>query len=334
MHGKKYQLSRGNLNRLRQLREKYKIRVEELKHEIDNVKEKVYQLWKCLDVENDVRNAIERHVDYHRTTYDVWRQEKERCETEKRQNLKKFIDKMRQELLIMWEKTLKSDEEKRRFKYFTSDIYNDDLMRIHEIELEELNQFYNENEKIFELIALRKRYWTSMTALEEKANAPNRFNNRGGQLLREEKERKNIAHQLPKVESELKDLVLDFERINKKKFMIYGKFVEDVIEEEWAKKRAEKHKFQSARKAPVVVTPGRRQPTTPHPSRLAVNSTAKVAPNTTTVSTALKRKLATTTEFTGPAKRNILGDLNSPRPKTPGKMLKPKTIATIHNAVR
>ena len=39
--------------------------------------------------------------------------------------------------------------------------------------------------------------------LETKANDPNRFGNRGGNLLQEEKERKKISKQLPKIESDL-----------------------------------------------------------------------------------------------------------------------------------
>jgi protein regulator of cytokinesis 1 len=47
--------------------------------------------------------------------------------------------------------------------------------------------------EIFELAKERQELWDKMLALEDRANDPNRlFLNRGGQLLLEEKERKNI----------------------------------------------------------------------------------------------------------------------------------------------
>lgn len=46
---------------------------------------------------------------------------------------------------------------------------------------------------IFELVVTRKNLWLKMTELEARATEPGRYHNRGGQLLKEEKERKAIA---------------------------------------------------------------------------------------------------------------------------------------------
>lgn len=336
--GKKVQYSKTNLLRLHSMRERLSEKCVELRRVLEQTREKVRNLWKCLETPEAERDKLE--LDYgecHRTAYDMWRQEFDRCETEKRANLKKFVDKVRQELLIVWERTLKSDDEKRRFKYFTSDVYSDDLIRIHEIELEECQQFYADHEGIFTLLAERKLLWARMEALEEKANAPNRFNNRGGQLLREEKERKTIAHKLPKIEQELRELVNEFQAATGRNFTVYGRDVLEMIGEEWEQKRAGK-KLMTARKNPAggVVTPGRKA-NTPHPSRTLNNCSAtasRVAPNTTTCATAMKRKLVPVVSQNAHAKRNILGELsNSPRPgKTPAKA-KSKTIAALHMAV-
>jgi hypothetical protein len=46
---------------------------------------------------------------------------------------------------------------------------------------------------IFELAKQRQELWDNMLDIEKRANNPNRlFQNRGGKLLVEEKERKNI----------------------------------------------------------------------------------------------------------------------------------------------
>lgn len=57
------------------------------------------------------------------------------------------------------------------------------------------------------MIEQRKVLWDRMAALEAKASEPGRYNNRGGQLLKEERERKTIANKLPKIEAELTELV-------------------------------------------------------------------------------------------------------------------------------
>ena len=47
------------------------------------------------------------------------------------------------------------------------------------------------------------RLFVKLLEMEAKANDPNRYNNRGGGLLQEEKERKKIVRQLPRIEEEL-----------------------------------------------------------------------------------------------------------------------------------
>ena len=44
--------------------------------------------------------------------------------------------------------------------------------------------------KIFDLLEEREALWVKMKELDQRANDPDRFHNRGGQLLVEEKDRK------------------------------------------------------------------------------------------------------------------------------------------------
>lgn len=76
-----------------------------------------------------------------------------------------------------------------------------------------------------------------MIALEAKGHEPGRYNNRGGQLLKEEKERKTIANKLPKIETQLLELVAEFERVNNKKFLVCGQDINELIEQDWEKKK-------------------------------------------------------------------------------------------------
>lgn len=45
----------------------------------------------------------------------------------------------------------------------------------------------------------RTELWNQMLAFDAKENDPNRFKNRGGNLLAEEREKKKVLHLLPKV---------------------------------------------------------------------------------------------------------------------------------------
>lgn len=71
--------------------------------------------------------------------------ELKRCETQKRLNIQRFVDKVRIEIEKYWDLTLKSDQERARFTHFTNDCYTEDLLSLHELELEDLKKFYEDN---------------------------------------------------------------------------------------------------------------------------------------------------------------------------------------------
>lgn len=87
-----------------------------------------------------------------------------------------------------------------------------------------------------------------MIALEAKESEPGRYNNRGGQLLKEEKERKMISNKLPKIEGQLKQLVSNYEETHNRPFKIYGQNIIESIEGDWSERQNEKEKLNSARK--------------------------------------------------------------------------------------
>lgn len=101
----------------------------------------------------------------------------------------------------------------------------------------------------------RNEWWEKKKALEAKQNEPNRYNNRGGQLLKEEKERKQTDIEIPKIEKRIKTLAEEFRRQNNRDFTIDGVCIIDLIEQEWEVYRGTKELLKSARKA--VGTPGK-----------------------------------------------------------------------------
>lgn len=61
---------------------------------------------------------------------------------------------------------------------------------MHERVLESLKTYQIEHKKLLELWRKRESVWTQWLEYEAKADDPNRLNNRGGTLLKEEKIRK------------------------------------------------------------------------------------------------------------------------------------------------
>lgn len=68
-----------------------------------------------------------------------------------------------------------------------------------------------------------------MMELEENATGPNRYNNRGGQLLKEEKERNKLAKQIPQIEEMLRDLADKYRQHHSIDFTTYGTTVSDYL---------------------------------------------------------------------------------------------------------
>lgn len=74
--------------------------------------------------------------------------------------------------------------------------------------------------------------------LDQKSDDPSRLANRGGALLKEEKERKRLEKAIPKLEAELKKLCDQFEAgqdegHGMQKFLVYGRSVDEMIEQDW-----------------------------------------------------------------------------------------------------
>lgn len=120
--------------------------------------------------------------------------------------------------------------------------------------------FYRE---IFNKFTEHNTLWERMLALEAKENEPGRFNNRGGQLLLEEKERKTISSKLPKLRAEITRMAQSYEMEQRRKFLVHGRDLEEVINEVYENRREVKVQQKSARKAGVAtgttgLTPGHR----------------------------------------------------------------------------
>uniref|UniRef100_A0A1A9Z4W8 Protein regulator of cytokinesis 1 n=1 Tax=Glossina pallidipes TaxID=7398 RepID=A0A1A9Z4W8_GLOPL len=212
LHSRHIKLNKETFENLQHMYDLYGGQVQELKDNIDDIRKKLDTLWEHLGTSPNTRSKFRQYTDYNQHTYDIMYSELLRCETLKNQNIKMYVEQLRDEIRDWWDKTLNT-------------CYTDDLLMLHELELEDLKLYYENNRQLFELYADRNILWDRMQALEAKASEPGRYNNRGGQLLKEEKERKTIDTKLPKIERQIQQLVQNTTCYSTKANLWYNRFI-------------------------------------------------------------------------------------------------------------
>lgn len=287
---RQFVLSEANMKQLPKFVEKLQQAHEANKLTKSMRMEKLNSLWKKLSVPEEQQESVRAVIeDCKPSTLEYMQQKIGELEELKRANIGQFIAKLRPEIEEWWEKCCVSEEKVASFadKYFTITAVDDEVLEIHEQELERLQKFYCENEQLFVKCNKWKSFIHRLNELEIKSKDPNRFNNRGGALLQEEKERKQLQKGIPKLESELKLAAKQWsERHGGQTFTIYGKPIDVYFTEYYEslqiQKENEKEKKKFAKKQELEAQ-----------SRLNVNSPYKSSVGKTAIGRS--RLLGTTT---------------------------------------
>ncbi|XP_040575816.1 protein regulator of cytokinesis 1 isoform X1 [Lepeophtheirus salmonis] len=196
----------------------------------------------------------------------------------KMQHMERFIVSSRKELREWWNKCFYNEKQQSLFSPFYSTIYSEELLSEHEEEIEKIKTYYYNNESLFHMVEQRHALWEKKLELEKKAKDPNRFNCKSTEFLKEEKDRKRVEKQLPKIEKSLEDAMEDYKLENGIEFLIgglpYQTYMEIQIKEHEDSIQREKVKKANAKKQ-LLIQESRYGST---PAKL--NSTKRKAPNT------------------------------------------------------
>ncbi|EGI70338.1 PREDICTED: protein regulator of cytokinesis 1-like [Acromyrmex echinatior] len=242
-------LNTNNMTKLKEYKDELSMQIEDTKCCVEKMKEDLLALWKYLDEPDDVcQSFLERHPGYNTNTVTGLAAEIKRCKEKRKENILKYVTQIRYELLNLWDLCKYCEAERNTFAPFFSNTFTEDLLSLHELEVERLRKFYNDNRTIFELLEQRENLITKVKDLLQRANNPDRYHNRGGQLLMEEKERNAIQRKLPKIEAELRKLIKDYETNHNQMFTIYGTSLENVLAESWESVTLERESKKKARK--------------------------------------------------------------------------------------
>jgi len=146
-----------------------------------------------------------------------------RLEEIKKANIGKFINTLREELHSVWDECFYTLEQRNDFKPLHSIEFTEELLEQHEDEVKRLKTYIILNRDLLTKVGQRHEVWGKYIELERRAKDPSRLmNNRGNQLLMEEKERNKVNKMLPKLEYELKDLISSWEDQNQTEFLVGG----------------------------------------------------------------------------------------------------------------
>ncbi|XP_047133005.1 protein regulator of cytokinesis 1 isoform X1 [Hydra vulgaris] len=224
-------LSSQHLDDLTELQKKLQEEHSALLQQIESLRNKVISLWDRLETTKSERDEFLPILKSNTPkSAKALMKEISRLEELKRLHMQKFIESIRKELAFLWDKCYFGEEQRIVFQAFYSDIYTEDTLAEHEHQVATLKNYYEENKELFKLVEKRENLWKKKVEFESRATDTNRLNNRGGALLKEEKTRKSVEKELPKVENELRKKIIVWERENESYFLFNGNRYVDYIE--------------------------------------------------------------------------------------------------------
>ncbi|CAL8242232.1 unnamed protein product [Merluccius merluccius] len=246
---------------------------------------KIQELWERLQIPQEERETLAEHmVRSKKQNVEALLAEIERLDALKIKSIRSFVEAIRAEMAHLWDKCLYSAEQRQEFApyYDLEDGFTEELLNRHEAEVSALKQRYEDHRELFEGVARWQENWKLFLELDGKANDPSRLNNRGGNLLKEQKQRADLQKSLPKLEKSLKAQIDLWEQECGGEFLVDGQKFLEYVQQQWSTFHSEKEKEKMERQmkktkqfeeevkfGAVVRTPSKRRlATTPTPGKV------------------------------------------------------------------
>ncbi|KAF7701768.1 protein regulator of cytokinesis 1a isoform X1 [Silurus meridionalis] len=236
-------LSIENISALNVLLSQLEKRKAEIEEACVSYRGRITELWERLQIPQEERDATVEHMQCSRKrNMDALHAEVERLEELKIKNMQSVIESIRGEIEILWEKCFYSLDQRQAFTPYSSDLFTEELLAVHEQEEQRLKQHYEQHRELYSGVSSWQSNWQLFQELEKKATDPARFHNRGGNLLREEKRRAELQKSLPKLEKSLKVQIEQWEAEHGSEFRVGGQHFMQYVEEQWNLHQMEKEK--------------------------------------------------------------------------------------------
>ena len=237
-------LHEEDLARMRAKRDKLSDEKKAREKRLNDLKVTVEGLWERLGVEeferkkflNSNRGCGVRQIN-------EFEDELSRLNELKRQNLHLFVEDARYKLQELWDGLYFSEEEMLEFTPAFSDVFSDALLEAHEQEIRRLEALKDQRAPTLSLIDQHRSLVKDRDDLQASSQDASRLMMRGQKgekrdptrLLREEKTRKRIGKDLPKIASNLKKTLENWENEYSRPFLVHGERYLDKLEASEAK---------------------------------------------------------------------------------------------------
>lgn len=242
----KLSLSIEKLQQLKQIVTETKKKQSDLENEKLSLMEKLSLLWDNLEINANERELfLSKYTDCRISTLNALKEEIARCKEIKKLNFSKQVFSLKEELKSLWKKCFVVPSEN-MFLQFQEDEISETVFENYSNELKNWKMYCKDIEHIIQMIAKRKELWDQITVFE--AADPNRFKNRGGNLLKEEKERKHLQKSLPELEKKIISHIQNYEKETGKQFLYYGEKFEDFMKKQWEDRLNQKENEKLSKK--------------------------------------------------------------------------------------
>jgi Ase1/PRC1/MAP65 family protein len=237
-------LHEEDLSRLRTRRDKLVEEKKSRERRLRDLKAAVEALWEKLGVDEKERKAfLNSNRGCGIRQINEFDDELSRLNELKRQNLHLFVEDARFKLQELWDALYLSEDEMLEFTPAFSDVYSDALLEAHEREIARLEVLREQRAPTLALVERHKTLVHDRDELAASSQDASRLMMRGqkgerrdpGKLLREEKMRKRIAKELPKVAADLRKVLEKWEDEYSRPFLVHGERYLDAIELDEAK---------------------------------------------------------------------------------------------------
>ncbi|KAJ3612601.1 hypothetical protein NHX12_020869 [Muraenolepis orangiensis] len=211
---------------------------------------KIQELWERLQIPQEEREAMSKHMVHSKKQNVEALQAALKClDALKMKSIKSFIEAIRSEVTLLWDKCFYSAEQRQEFApyYGEEGDFTEELLERHEAEVFTLKQRYEDHRALFEGVGRWQENWTLFLELDRKANDPSRLNNRGGNLLKEQKQRVDLQKSLPKLEKSLKGQIDLWEQQCGGEFLVGGQEFLEYVQQQWSAFHDEKEREKTER---------------------------------------------------------------------------------------
>ncbi|VDP74592.1 unnamed protein product [Echinostoma caproni] len=179
-------------------------------------------MWRRLDKPVGEQKAfLEKHGGYKPEDLDALQEEVDRCQQLKWEKLETYLNRLATEAIKLAKSCCVDDAIIQLPD--DQDSSDPEVMANHlENVLDQLTETYSQHRPIYDSIATYEELWQSLQEIEVRLKDPAIFSNRGGILLKTEKEKKRLVKEVQRAEQDVLNTIEQYEAKNNTKFLLSG----------------------------------------------------------------------------------------------------------------